>query len=185
MVFPLLCAPNLVASKNMSLPAQIDPYKLALQGILLEGQVAVNDLPRLSSSVMAVSGSLKASIQFELDESRQRIARGKASVCVDVVCQRCLDAVNIELKADFALQLIYSEDQIANVAANYEPWVVVDRMADLNSVIEDEVLLVLPIVNYHRAEDCTGDTFVEKVAAKGEEAVVDSPFNVLKQLKQQ
>ena len=168
----------------MSLPAQIDPRKLALQGIVLEGDIAVADLSRLSSSVVAVSGPLKASIQFEVDESRKPVAKGSAVVDVDVICQRCLDSVNIELKADFALQVIYSEDQVANVAPNYEPWLVVDRMANLNTVIEDEVLLVLPIVNYHRVEDCTGDTFLEKVAAKGEEAVVDSPFNILKQLKQ-
>jgi len=167
----------------MSLPAQIDPRKLALQGIILEGEIAVSDLSRLGTSVSAVSDALKLSLQFAMDESRQPIATGEASVFVDVICQRCLDRVNVELKAEIALQVVWSEDQIANVAPNYEPWIVVDKLADLYAVVEDEVLLVLPIVNYHRMGDCTGDAFFEEVDAKCEEAVVDSPFSVLKQLK--
>ena len=63
---------------------------------------------------------------------------GKASVCVDVVCQRCLDLVNVEINTDIALQVVWSEDQLANVAPGYEAWVVVDKIADLHLVIEDE-----------------------------------------------
>ena len=136
----------------MSLPTQIDPRKLAQQGISLEGEFAAEDLTRLSESVEAVTGPLKASLQFSLDESRQPMITGEASVCVDVICQRCLDIVNIEIKAAIALQVVWSEDHIANVAPDYEPWVVVDKIADLDVVVEDEILLALPIVNYHNID---------------------------------
>jgi len=167
----------------MSLPAQIDPRKLASQGITLEGVVSAKDLPRLSASVENITDPLNVFIQFALDETRQHIVTGKASIKVDVICQRCLDRVNIEIKTTFGLQVIWSEDQLAKVAPNYEPWVVVDKIADLNIVLEDEVLLVLPIVNYHNVGECTGTAFDEKVEPVREEAVVDSPFSVLKQLK--
>ena len=39
----------------MSLPAEIDPRKLALQGIALEGEIAARDLARLNDSVEAIS----------------------------------------------------------------------------------------------------------------------------------
>jgi uncharacterized protein len=168
----------------MSLPAQIDPRKLALQGAVLEGEVFATDLTRLATAVSAVTSPLKATIQFARDESGQAVATGTASVFVDVICQRCLDAVNIELHANLSLQIIWSEDQISNVAPDREPWIVVDRMADLNAIIEDEVLLALPIVNYHRAEDCTGDACFKKTDSKSEEADTYSPFGILKQLKQ-
>jgi uncharacterized protein len=129
----------------MSLPTQIDPRKLALQGIALEGEFAAKGLTRLGESVEAVAGPLKASLQFSLDESRQPMVTGEASVCVDVICQRCLDIVNIEIKAAIALQVVWSEDRIANVAPDYEPWIVVDKIADLDVVIEDEIHLALPI----------------------------------------
>ena len=166
----------------MSLPTQIDPRKLAQQGISLEGEFAAKGLTRLNESVEAVTGALKASLQFSLDPSRQSMVTGEASVCVDVICQRCLDIVNIEIKAAIALQVVWSEDHIANVAPNYEPWIVVDKIADLDVVIEDEILLALPIVNYHKVGECTGSAFVAKADTPIEEAV-DSPFSVLQQLK--
>ena len=66
---------------------------------------------------------------------------------------------------------------------NYEPWIMVDKIADLNLVIEDEVLLALPIVNYHNIEDCTGSAFISQADTDLEETVTDSPFSVLQQLK--
>ena len=64
----------------MSLPTQIDPRKLALQGIVLEGEFSASDLTRLNESVEAITGGLKASLQFSLDESRQPMITGEASV---------------------------------------------------------------------------------------------------------
>ena len=168
----------------MSLPTQIDPRKLALQGITLEGEFSANDLPRLSASVEAVNSSLYATLQFTQDESRQPLVKGEASISVDAICQRCLDPVSIEIKAAIALQVIWSEDHIANVSPDYEPWTVVDKIADLAVVIEDEILLALPIVNYHDPDECTGSAFDPKAATNDVEAVSDSPFSILKQLKQ-
>ena len=167
----------------MALPTHIDPRKLALQGNHLEGSVNVTDLPRLASAVTAVCGPLQASVQFELDESRAKIARGSAQVTVETVCQRCLDPMWVELQAEFAVQVIWSEEHINRVAANYEPWLVLDKMANLYELLEDEILLALPLVNYHKVGDCTGDTFITEGEVVKEEVVTDSPFNILQQLK--
>jgi uncharacterized protein len=167
----------------MALPSQIDPRKLAVQGALLEGHIPVGDLTRLSLSVEAITGPLNVSIKFGLDESKQQIATGSAAVSVKVICQRCLDLMTINLVSDFALQIICSEDQITSVAPNYEPWVVNDRIADLVSVIEDELLLALPIVNYHPIGECSGDAFQNTAVDSTEEPDNYSPFSILKQLK--
>ena len=168
----------------MSLPTQIDPRKLALQGITLEGEFYAKHLPRLSASVEAVNSSLIATLEFTRDQSRQPLVKGVAKISVDVICQRCLDPVSIEIEAAIALQVIWSEDRIPNVSPDYEPWIVVDKIADLAVVLEDELLLALPIVNYHDPDKCTGSALDSKAVANDEEAVADSPFSVLKQLKQ-
>jgi len=169
----------------MSLPTQIDPRKLALQGITLEGEFFAKHLPRLSASVEAVNSSLSATLEFTRDQSRQPLVKGEAKISVDVICQRCLDLMSIEIKAAIALQVIWSEDRIANVSPDYEPWIVVDKIADLAVVLEDELLLALPIVNYHNPGECTGNAVDSKatITNDDEEAVADSPFSVLKQLK--
>ena len=168
----------------MSLPTQIDPRKLALQGITLEGEFSAKDLPRLSASVEAVNSSISVALEFSRDQSGQPLVKGEAKISVDVICQRCLDPVSIEIKAAIALQVIWSEDRIANVSPDYEPWIVVDKIADLAVAIEDELLLALPIVSYHDIDKCTGTAVDSKASTKDEEAVADSPFSILKQLKQ-
>tara|TARA_B110000305_G_C19213765_1_gene527179 strand:+ start:98 stop:610 length:513 start_codon:yes stop_codon:yes gene_type:complete len=168
----------------MALPTHIDPRKLALQGYLLKGEVRADSLPRLGSSVSAICSPLMASVQFELDESRAKVAHGSADVSVDVICQRCLDTVQIELHADFAVQVIWSEEHLHRVASNYEPWLVVDRMASLSELLEDEILLALPLVNYHNVGECTGDAFLDEAAPEPDGTIEDSPFSILEQLKQ-
>ena len=167
----------------MALPTQIDPRKLALQGITLEGTVNVEDLPRLASSVTAICGPLWASVQFKLDESRAKVATGNLKVLVETVCQRCLDPLEMELQADFAVQVIWSEEHENRVAKNYEPWLVVDKMANLSELLEDEILLELPLVNYHAEGACTGDAFIEDAGSENDGPVSDSPFSILAQLK--
>ena len=132
-----------------------------------------------------LTAPLSATLEFTRDQSRQPLVKGEAQDIVDVICQRCLDPVSIEIKAAIALQVIWSEDRIANVSPNYEPWIVVDKIADLAVVLEDELLLALPIVNYHNPGECTGNAVDSKatITHDDEEAVADSPFSVLKQLK--
>ena len=96
MVLCISCAPKRDRPDIMALPIDIDPRKLALQGYCLEGEVAVGGLPRLVSSVLRICGPVLASVQFELDETKARIAKGSAKASVEVVCQRCLDPVQID-----------------------------------------------------------------------------------------
>jgi len=180
----LSCAAKRDRPEFMALPTHIDPRKLALQGYLLEGEVKADSLPRLASSVSAICAPLRASVQFELDESRAKVAHGTADVTIEVICQRCLDTVQIELHADFAVQVIWSEDHLHRVASNYEPWLVLDRMASLSELLEDEILLALPLVNYHKVGECTGDTFLDEVTSESDGTIEDSPFSILEQLKQ-
>jgi uncharacterized protein len=168
----------------MALPTHIDPRKLALQGYHLDGEVAIEGLPRLVASVSQVCGPVLASVQFELDESKAIIATGKAEATVEVICQRCMDPVQINLCADFSLQVIWSEDQEARVAKNYEPWIVPERTVNFSQVLEDEVLLVLPLINYHEVGKCTGDTFRTSSDLVDQDIAADrNPFGILEQLK--
>ncbi len=171
----------------MALPTLIDPRKLANQGIVLEGQFHVKHLPRLAAAVTDIETPLSALVKFGIDESRAKVASGTLSVSVLAQCQRCLNPVTVALSTDFAAQVIWSEDQLVNVPSDREPWIVVDKMASLNELLEDEILLALPLVNYHEDGMCTGDTFLSEDGRsnkeKDDEIVADNPFNILQQLK--
>ncbi len=76
---------------------------------------------------------------------------------VEMECQRCLKPVNVTVDSDRVLYLAASEaeaDRLETVLADEDIEVLVTgQTLDLAGVVEDEVLLSLPIVPMH--EDCT------------------------------
>jgi uncharacterized protein len=164
----------------MGLPIHIDPRKLAMQISRLEGCVDASKLPRLVAAVNSISGDATATLNFENEHARAALVDGEVNIKVEIHCQRCLDPVAVELQTAFALQVISGEEYVDRVATSREPWIVEDRMANLHQMLEDELLLVLPAVNYHPAGTCTGDTFMTH---REPDEVVESPFNVLRSLK--
>lgn len=176
----LSCRPVSDLAIIMGLPIHIDPRKLAMQISRLEGRVDASKLPRLAAAVNSISGEATATLNFENERSRAALVDGEVNIKVEVECQRCLDPVAVELQAVFALQVVSGEEYVDRVATAREPWIAEDRMANLHQMLEDELLLVLPAVNYHPVGTCTGDTFMTH---REPDEVVKSPFNVLKSFK--
>jgi uncharacterized protein len=146
----------------------------------VEGCVDASKLPRVAAAVNSISGDAKATLNFENEHARAALVDGEVNIKVEIHCQRCLDPVAVELQTAFALQVISGEKYVDRVATSREPWIVEDRMANLHQMLEDELLLVLPAVNYHPVGTCTGDTFMTH---REPDEVVESPFNVLRSLK--
>ena len=171
----------------MALPTLIDPRKLANQGIVLEGQFHDQHLPRLAEAVASIETPLSALIKFEIDEARAKVASGTLRFQCRQYASAVLIRSQLTLSSDFAAQVIWSEDQMCNVPSDREPWIVVDKMASLNELLEDEILLALPTVNYHENGLCTGDTFLSEDErgnnGEDDQVVADNPFNILQQLK--
>ena len=76
---------------------------------------------------------------------------------VEMQCQRCLKPVSVAVDSDRLLYLAASEadaDRLESALADEDIEVIVaGQNLDLASVIEDEVLLSLPVVSMH--EDCS------------------------------
>lgn len=133
------------------LPAVIDGLAFARDGAVLAGTVAVANLPRLVLELVEGQGRL----EWQLSGSRDR--EGKCWLGLEVsgslglVCQRCLGRFEFPVDLKTRLLLVppgqpwpdeeLAEDGFDAVAAEKE-------MA-LSSLIEDEVLLALPIAPMH------------------------------------
>lgn len=79
---------------------------------------------------------------------------------LEMICQRCLKPVEITLESDRVLYLSGSEkdaERLETVLADEDMDVIVaGQSLDLAGVIEDEVLLSLPLVPMH--EHCNMDS---------------------------
>lgn len=130
----------------------IDGERFARDRASVEGELEAADAPRL-----VASGVLGGRVEWRLRGIET--ARGKAGIRVEAVglleleCQRCLEPVVHPVEV--AVELEFAADQESVDSADDEvDRIVVSRAMDAVGMVEDEVLLGLPMVPRH--ESCTG-----------------------------
>lgn len=106
----------------------------------------------------------------------------KADTCVQLECQRCLSPVQVAVHAERSFLFVQGEEAAADLDEESEDDVLaLTRALDLRSLVEDELLLALPLVPRH--EVCP-----EPLPLPAKDAALDSdekpnPFAVLASLK--
>lgn len=100
-----------------------------------------------------------------------------------LVCQRCLNAYEQPLESAFRIAFVATEDDTANVPEGYEGVAAPHGRAALADIVEDELLLALPLVPMHAT---SGECAAEPATAAPEEAapreVTQRPFADLRSL---
>ncbi|MBR9911557.1 MAG: nucleic acid-binding protein [Gammaproteobacteria bacterium] len=168
------------SATNPILPRLIDPRKFAQQGLNLSGEVKLSELQRVSALVLDDSSGVRVVLEFIVDEERHRIISGSADCVLKVTCQRCLEPVDVPVSATLKLAIVWDEDGARQLPKTLDPLILGEGQADLYTIIEDELLLSLPMASYH-PEDCIAQTsFGEEVEESTNSA---NPFQVLEQLK--
>ena len=172
-----------IARHYKILPQWVAPLKLASQGVSLSGTVPLQSMPRLSESLASDGAAAEAALQFLRDESGYRVVIGEISFEADLTCQRCMQALRHSLVADVAWILTGDIEQAKGLPKRYEPWILAESESDsdLYGIIEEELLLALPIVAFHDIESCGA----QQHYSTGEHEPVKKagPFDVLHQLK--
>ena len=167
-------------------PDLVDPVNLAVAGRQISGELQPVQMKRLMSLLYSDKGIVKVEIEFGVDSQGIRFAKGHIDAEVEVVCQRCMDAVGLEVSTDFQLGIVTSDKQAENLPSDYEPLLVEVTPMPLPDIIEDELILAIPIIARHADGDCSAEVKdVLKKSPVNNEAVEEkkSPFAVLEKLK--
>lgn len=168
------------------LPKMIDPRRSADQDIEYRESMQDSLLPRLIEATEKLHQPVAVTVRIYRDEqSRIRVA-GEAEASVDLTCQRCMNPMQETINAEFDLVVVYSEAQAKALPKEHDAWVI-DESADLHQMIEDELLLAMPIVAYHDIGECSAPAIempAEQFEAEVETETAErqSPFAVLKDL---
>ena len=165
-------------ARFMSARALIDSLEFARAAEQLSGSVPISELPRLADSLFDPDGIL----QFELAggrDSRGRL-RLRLSVAgsVDLQCQRCLGKLvfPVALKTNL---LVLTNEQVGDAGEIDDlDGVPAAPGTDVWSLVEDEVLLAIPLAPRHAENECS-----PAVKAAGNPAA--SPFAALAKLTQE
>ncbi len=162
------------------LPRQVDPRKLVIQGAVLRGSVPAGEMNRLAAAVLSVEGLVEANLHFVRDDEGRSVVEGSVALEVRLECQRCLQPVATLLAGQVGLGIVWDEEQARSLPGRLEPWIVASESADLHDMVEDELLLALPIAAYHDSGECRniGTYSTGEVSDSAE-----NPFGILAQLK--
>lgn len=177
-------------ASNAELPRSVDPFKLAEQNIVLEGEVPLKALSRFRDAVHSVedTSSCRVKLSFSMDSERRRMVAGELEAPVILECQRCMGPMSYTLVSRFALGLVTSDRQAQQLPQELEPFLTDDFSADLWSMTEDELLLVLPPFPLHDRSECAASEILESLESEGEDEgpgqpPADNPFSVLADLR--
>ncbi len=170
---------------NFELPERINPYQLADKQVQLEGVVDAKRLKRLGEATSGVIEPAKVDMKFGRDESGRRVISGTVSAVVDLQCQRCLTAYRDELDGDFSLALVYNDEMAKALPAHLDSLLLLpDEPLDIADIVEDELLLCLPMHAMHPEGECRIETqFGVDESVDAVEQKRPNPFDVLKNLK--
>ncbi|MFT4045396.1 MAG: YceD family protein [Solimonas sp.] len=168
----------------MPIPQTVRASTAATQSQAYRGELAVRSFERLLPSLANGEGQLRV-------ELRARKAHGHAVLdgtvdgALSLRCLRCDRAYAWPVRIDVALRLVDTEEEEQAVLHEADPYLVQDDQLPLREIVEDELLLALPMLP--RCESCENivragaaeaspETQTQDGAAHGRE----NPFAALK-----
>lgn len=159
------------------LPLVIDPLRLAEAGSRFQGQLELARLQRLAPALQQAQGKVEVEIEFGRDDLHIAYLSGRLQTRLALVCQRCLQPVAWPVDASFALGLVTTDQAAEQLPENYEPLMVSGDMA-LADIIEDELILAVPLVPMHARAECQA-----RDPGAGRQEKDSHPFAALARLK--
>ncbi len=158
----------------------INARDFARAGELLEGSVPVVRLERLVTALSGPEGEVRYRLKGASDMHGRDTLELEFETRVGLICQRCLQPFQLPVAGHNRLRLVdsepaWSENEI-EIAAEADDEIVASSAFDVQALLEDEMLLALPLAPRHAQCEVAGG----KIELKR-----DSPFGALTQLKAQ
>ncbi len=164
-----------------ALPQRLDLARLADANAVLDGELPLARFGRLASLLARTDGVVRAHLEFGRELKRE-VVRGRVECTLFLICQRCFGAVEVPVAANLDLIRVADESDAEALADGRDPLVAPNREVDMATMLEDELLLALPIVPRHA--DPAGCMRVDTAPAVADESGDEvHPFAALAALK--
>jgi uncharacterized protein len=139
-------------------PRRFDVAAAAADAVELTGVWPLVDLRRLIDDHPAEAGPLIGDVRWSAKAYQRPVGGGEPETWLRLVaeadlwrvCQRCLQPMVVPLKVDRTVRFVADEQVAADLDADSEDDVLaLPRWLDLRELVEDELLLALPLVPRH------------------------------------
>ncbi len=139
----------------MSARRPFDSLQFAKSGDSLKGTLRAEELPRLSDSLRPDDVAVQYQLAGIMSSGRPAL-RLRVEAAVWLTCQRCLAPYPEVLCLDTVLPVARNEDELERWE-NLDPMLdalVADPELDIATLVEDEILLSIPVVPMHAEGEC-------------------------------
>ena len=170
--------------QKVKLPQTLDLKRAAQKRLDYSGIYSKEQMLRLSEAVLSLDSDIQCSMSLAIDSQRLTVLTGDAEVSLTLICQRCNQPFPQTVKISYTFSPVRDDEQAEALPENYEP-VDVNEFGevDLLAVIEDEIILALPVAPKHDSEHCEVSD-ADMVFGEIPEALEQpNPFAVLASLK--
>ncbi len=170
------------------LPVTLDPEKLSTRRASFKGKLPLSAFHRLSASIIDTEGDVDIVLDFDLRHDGLKVVDGLAKVTLSLNCQRCLSPISVPLELPFRYGFVMTPEKADLLEGDDLEPVIMDENGLVRTVdlIEDELMLAVPLVPRHAIELCDASAtqyLVDETEAPQKSA--ENPFAVLKNMKNQ
>lgn len=132
-----------------------DLESLADRGVALGGALEIGALTRLVALLHSAAGSVRAELEFRQRRDGWLGAELDIEASVELVCQRCLEPFRNDLAERVQVVLADAAALPATTPEGFEPYELEGGRLQPAQLIEDELIVAIPLVPKHaRIADC-------------------------------
>jgi uncharacterized protein len=179
---PSVCSYYRAPMSAGTLPQYIDVQKWADREATIEQVFPLSAFARLTEGAADDRGEVAVKVQLHRDAQGLFVVDGHMATTISLICQRCLEPVAADIKADVQLWLLRDEARADRLPDDADFLVLdEDGRIGLADALEDELILALPLAPMH--ENCVVYPVAESEDAEVEAPKRENPFEVLASLK--
>lgn len=166
---------------SRNFPDRVRPEKVAAAKRTFAGQMGLLAMPRLAEVLASPEPSDEVSfeIDFGVDGHGQLIADVAIKGQVPLICQRSLERFYMAVASQSRLGLVRTIEEAGQLPDDYEPMLMDEEDVALAQLVEEELLLSVPLVPVKPGTEPVGDEPTDEMT----QAPTHRPFGVLAELK--
>lgn len=156
----------------------ISSLEFAQESNEIRGRILAHDLGRLGDVLYSPEGELDYLLQGSINVRGDAVIRMQVQGTLQLVCQRCLGLISYPINTTVQFLIVPNESMLPAPDEDLDDmdYLVADTRLNVLALVEDEILLELPMAPLHEVTACG-------VISTGVEEKKASPFKVLQGLK--
>ena len=129
------------------------------------GKIKLDGFVRLQDYLSDSQGKLEYKVSGTLDKNGKPIIQVTIKGTINLHCQRCLDGLAHVLDIQTAILLVESESELYRLDGTESvDGILAASDTDVLALIEDEIILSLPISPRHREDECSASELTNSYA---------------------